>query len=89
MKSIDPKLRADAGKAKSVIIEVFKGSEPSGMRGYLTFLHDSIKFLSTSHNDSWGITLFGDGIRLNVGWVEVLVLREDGLDVLVDRKSVV
>jgi hypothetical protein len=86
MKSIDPKLRADAGKAKSVIIEVFKGSEPSGMRGYLTFLHDSIKFLSTSHNDSWGITLFGDGIRLNVGWVEVLVLREDGLDVLVERE---
>jgi len=50
------------------------------------FLHDSIKFLSHSYNDRWGITLFGDAIRLNVGWVQVLFLRSDGLYILVDRE---
>jgi hypothetical protein len=85
MKSIDPKLRADAGKAKSVITKIFSGLPPAAMRSYLSFLNASIRFLSSHYNDRWGVTLFEDGIRLNVGWVEVLVLRRDVLDVLVER----
>jgi hypothetical protein len=86
MKSIDPKLRADAGKAESVITGIFRESRPSAMRNCLRFLHDSIEFLSSTHSDGWGITLFDDGFRLNVGWVEALVLRKNGLDVLVERE---
>jgi hypothetical protein len=86
MTNIDPKLRADAGKAKSVITGIFRESRPIAMRSCLTFLHDSIKFLSSFYADKWGITLFADGFRLNVGWVEVLVLSKDGFLVLVERE---
>ena len=87
MKLIDATLRADAGEAKLVITDIFKASHPSAMRSYLTFLYASVKFLSSRHNDKWGITLFGDGVRLNAGWLGVLALRRDGLRVLVERES--
>jgi hypothetical protein len=57
------------------------------MRSYLTFLHTSIKFLSSSDfGDRWGITLFEDGIRLNVGRMGVLALHQDMLHVLVESE---
>jgi hypothetical protein len=45
----------------------------------------AIRYLASRHNDRWGVTLFDWGVRLNVGWVECLVLRSGGLRVLVDR----
>jgi hypothetical protein len=86
VKSINPKLRADPAKAKSVITDIFKELPPTTMRSYLTFLHNSIRFLSSHYHDRWGISLFGDGIRLNVGRIGVLALRQDVLRVLVERK---
>ena len=86
MKSINSKLRADPAKAKSVITDIFKGLPPAAMQSYLNFLHESIKFLSSGDNDRWGITLYGDGIRLNVGRLGALTLHQDGLHVLVESK---
>jgi hypothetical protein len=43
------------------------------------------RHLASRHNDRWGVTLFDWGVRLNVGWVECLVLRSGGLRVLVDK----
>ena len=87
MKVIAPKLRTDAGIAKSVITNVFSGLPPAEMLNYLNFLHASIRFLSSYCNDRWGITLFEYGVSLNAGWSEVLVLRRDGLRVLVEREA--
>ncbi len=87
MKTIDAKLKADAGKARSVIAAIFDGQPPSAMRSYLKFLAASIELLSSNNGDDrWGITLFEDGIRLNVGWVQVLLLHRDGVVVSVEEK---
>lgn len=87
MKVIDPKRRTDAGMAKSVITSIFRGLPPSEMLSYLNFLHDSIMYLSSNCNARWGIALFEDGVSLNAGWSEVLVLHRDGLGVLVEREA--
>jgi hypothetical protein len=86
MKSIDPKLRANATHAESVITNIFRGLPPAAMRSYLTFLHASIRLLSSHYNDRWGITLYADGIRLNVGRVGVLALHQDVLHVFIEIK---
>jgi hypothetical protein len=85
VKSLDSKLRTDAGMARAVITNIFKGLSPVSMRQCLLFLGDSIDFLSSHHPDRWGITLFKDGVRLNAGWAQVLLLRTDELYVLVER----
>jgi len=86
VKSINATFRADSEKAKSVVTDIFKGLPPAAMRSYLTFLYDSIKFLSLDYGDRWGITLFKNRIWLNVGRVGVLALHHDELRVLVESK---
>src|ERR1039458_7923764 len=81
------KLRADSSHAESVIREIFNGLPVTVQRGYLEFLSSSIEFLSTAYSDRWGTSLFKGKVRLNVGWVEALTLRTDGLYVLVEKES--
>jgi 5-methylcytosine-specific restriction protein A len=87
MTTIDTKLRADGHYAESVIRGIFKGLPPVALRSYLEFLNASIQFVSAAYSDRWGITLFEDKVRLNVGWVEVLILWSEGLRVLVEEES--
>lgn len=88
MKSIDAKLKASPRQARSVITESFHGRPSSARRSYLKFLSASIEFLSSNYGDRWGVTLFDNGIRLNAGWTEVLVLEQDCVKVLVNRDVV-
>jgi hypothetical protein len=87
MTATETERRADARYAESVLKGIFKDLPSVALRSYLEFLNASIEFLSSAYSDRWGITLFEDKIRLNVGWVEVLILRHDGLRVLVEKES--
>ena len=55
----------------------------------MEFLARAITFLSRHFPDRWGVTLLEhkDVVRLNVGWVECLVLHPGGLRVLVEREN--
>jgi len=86
MTNIDATFRADSEKAKSVITDIFKGLPPAAMRSYLTFLYDSIKFLSSDYGDRWGISLFKKKILLNVGRVGALALYKNELRILVESE---
>lgn len=79
--------RLDPAVAEAVIGEVFRGSPGSAKQTYIEFLIEDIKYLNSRHNNRWGVTLFGWGLRLNVGWVECLVLHPRGLRVLLDDSS--
>jgi hypothetical protein len=79
--------KSDAKAAHSVIDSVFQGFSADAKESYLQFLATSIERLSPEHSDRWGTTLFEWGIRLNVGWVECLVLHPDGLNVLLCKES--
>jgi hypothetical protein len=74
--------RTDLETARNVLESVFKGYSARSRRDYEEFLADSIQYLSQHHADRWGASLFPWGVRLNVGWVECLVLSSDGLRVL-------
>ena len=84
-KSIQEK-RSDAVAAREAIMSVFAGRDGLAIDSFLKFLAASIDFLSASFPDRWGITLFDWGVRLNVGWVECLVLHRDGLRILVEKE---
>jgi hypothetical protein len=86
VKTIDAKQRANAGEASFIIKNIFAGLPPGTMRNFLKFLSASLKYLSSNYGDRWGITLFKDGLRLNVGWVEVIVLKSNALNVLVEKE---
>jgi hypothetical protein len=75
--------RSDLKTAQDVIELVFDGHSARCKRDYNEFLAGAIQYLSLHYGDRWGVTLFSWGVRLNVGWVECLVLRSDGLRVLV------
>ncbi len=79
--------RADPAVADAVIRAVFEGVSGRARRRYIEFLVEDIKYLTSRHNDRWGVTLYGWGVRLNVGWVECLVLHSGRLRVLVDKDS--
>ena len=51
------------------------------------FLVGDIRYLNVRHNDRWGVTLYGWGVRLNVGWVNCLVLSSKGVDVLLHKDA--
>ena len=87
MRRISAQQRSDATVAGSVVETIFHRTTGNAKRSYLRFLAKSIGFLSSQHRDRWGATLFEWGIRLNVGFVECLVLRPGGLSVLVYKKS--
>ncbi len=57
------------------------------MRAYRKFLREAVIHLSGRYPDRWGITLLDWGVRLNIGWVECLVLGDGHLRVLVEKKS--
>lgn len=87
MSRISVEDRADPAVADEVIRAVFGKVSGSAMRSYIDFLVGDIRHLVSHYNDRWGITLFGWGLRLNVGWVECLVLHSGGLRVLIDTDS--
>jgi 5-methylcytosine-specific restriction protein A len=79
--------RTDPAVADAVIRAVFEGVSGSARRKYIEFLVEDIKYLTSRHNDRWGVTLYGWGVRLNVGWVNCLVLSSKGLDVLLHKEA--
>jgi hypothetical protein len=79
--------KSDAKAAQSVIESIFQGISADAKESYLQFLATSIEGLAPEHSDRWGTTLFEWGIRLNVGWVECLVLHPDGLNILLCIES--
>ena len=81
------KQRTDPAVAREVIDSVFVGTPNGPKRRYQDFLRASVNYLSQQHSDRWAITLFGWGVRLNVGWVECLILRHNGLRILVHEDS--
>ena len=87
MPRINTQQRSDPDFAGEVIQSVFARTSQAAMRSYRQFLTASIEYLSQQRPNCWGITLLARGVRLNAGWVECLVLRPDGLRVLVDTKS--
>src|SRR5664280_682282 len=87
MPRIDFQERADPDAADAVIREVFARSPDAARQSHIGFLVGAIGYLASRHNDRWGITLFGWGVRLNVGWVECLVLHSGGLRVLVYKDA--
>jgi 5-methylcytosine-specific restriction protein A len=87
MPKISAQDRSDPETAREVIESVFEHTPGAAEQSYIEFLAASIEFLSKRHPDRWGNTLSGWGVRLNVGWVESLVLYPDGLNVLVEAES--
>lgn len=85
MKSISAKRKSSAREARLVIEASLNGASPATLRCYMRFLDASMRFLSSTYGDRWGVTLFDDGIRLNAGWTEVLVLGRGCVNVLVDK----
>jgi 5-methylcytosine-specific restriction endonuclease McrA len=83
MTRISAQQRSDPETAREIIDAVFLGTPNGAKRSYYKFLAAAIKYLSRRHRDRWGITLLGWGVRLNVGWVECLILHPKGLSVLV------
>lgn len=79
--------RSDPAVAREVIESVFEHTPGASERSYIEFLGAAIEYLSLRHGDNWGVTLFGWGVRLNVGWVECLVLHSAGLRILVEKES--
>jgi len=77
--------RRKPGAAREVIGSVFAGT-PGSNRAYCAFLRAAIQHVSQRYNDCWGVTLFDWGVRLNVGWVERLILHPSGLRVAVKEE---
>jgi len=79
--------KSDPKAAQAVVDSIFQGVSTHAKESYLQFLATSIQRLAPDHSDRWGTTLFEWGIRLNVGWVECLVLHPDGLNILLFKES--
>jgi hypothetical protein len=87
MQRIGTKERSEPKAAADVIENIIGGTPASAKESYLKFLAASIGFLSDRYPYRWGVTLFGQTIRLNAGPVECLTLYRAGLNVLVEEKS--
>jgi 5-methylcytosine-specific restriction endonuclease McrA len=87
MPRLSSKQRSSPDVANDVIDSVFEGISGGAKRSYRAFLTASIEYLSQHHPDRWGVTLFDWGVRLNVGWVECLVLDSGALCVLIEKES--
>lgn len=83
MTRISAQQRSDPATAREVVDSVFVGTPNGDKQSYYKFLAAAIQYLSRRHRGRWAITLLGWGIRLNVGWVECLILHPKGLRVLV------
>lgn len=53
----------------------------------MEYLAQTVQFASTLHGNNWGLTLHPREIRLNVGPVEVLTLRNNEVRLLLDAES--
>lgn len=84
---LSPIERSDPRVAGRVIRRIFAGKPDGAERAYREFLTTSTRYLSKAHPDHWAITLFHSAVRLNVGWVEFLVLDPETLRVLVLEDS--
>jgi 5-methylcytosine-specific restriction protein A len=78
-------MRSDPAVAEAVIRSVFRDAGGDPMESYIRFLVGTIEYITPHYHDRWGITLFDWGVRLNVGWVECLVLHSGGLRILLDK----
>lgn len=87
MAKISAQQRTKPDAAREVIDRVFDGTSSGAKRGYEDFLRASVKYLWRRHSDRWATTLFSWGLRLNVGWVECLILDHNGLRLLVRENS--
>ena len=76
-------LRSDPEYASEILDLIFDGRPADAKRAYLELLAEDVDHLSPQYADRWGISLFPDMVRLNVGWVNCLVLTARGLSVLV------
>ncbi|NDJ12862.1 MAG: hypothetical protein EBY17_16960 [Acidobacteriia bacterium] len=77
--------RSDPVFAEAVLDLVFEGTGEATMSLCLNFFRDRLRNLARAYPDRWAVTLFDWGVRVNVGWVECLVLHAGGLRILVDR----
>jgi hypothetical protein len=83
MPKISSRQRSSPKFAAGVVDSIFEGVSASAEQGYRDFLAGSVDYLSQRYPDRWGITLFDRAVRLNVGWVECVILRPEHLRVLV------
>jgi hypothetical protein len=79
--------RSDPAVVRDVIDLIFEQSPSESKQTGIEFLAEEIEYLSLRHPDRWGVTLFEWGMRLNIGWVECLVLHSSGLRVLAEKES--
>lgn len=63
------------------------GLDATTARVAFPFLANSIRFANGLDSAKWGVTPYGDGVRLNVGFCEALTLFRDEVRVLVHRRS--
>jgi hypothetical protein len=61
------------------------GLDSTTARVVFPFLANSIRFANGLDPAKWGVTPYGDGVRLNVGFCEALTFFRDEARVLVDR----
>lgn len=78
------RIRTDPTAAEGIIRSFFQAAETEQLRSYVRFLADDASFLGERSPDGWGVTLLQELVRLNVGWVECLVLGSSVVRVLVD-----
>jgi hypothetical protein len=55
---------------------------------YLNLLARSVTDAHRAKPSSWGITLFPEGVRMNVGMIEVCVLFQDQIRLVLDKEKV-
>jgi hypothetical protein len=61
---------------------------PSDIAGVLIpFIADVIVFAHRAAAGKWGLTDYQRGVRINVGWTEVLTTSEDHLRMIVDANE--
>lgn len=66
------------------VIENLLGCERSSIQAFLRILAFDIDTFSLQRRDNhWGLSLFSNALRLNVGWVECVILGSRGVRLLV------
>ena len=77
--------RANPRIAADVISRTLEAATPVQRKAALSFLAESIRWASEHASDRWGVTLWPDLIRFNVGFVHCVNLGPDSMTVLVHR----
>jgi|GEM_PF-3480928 len=87
MGMLSAKSRSDPAVAADVFQRIFAKASLTSKRSYIRFFAEGLAYLFQRHPDRWGVTLSDWGMRLNVGWVECLVLHSGGARVLVEKDA--